>query len=319
MSARARISVRDRLQLGILLAPGSIFLAIFFLVPLGIMIVTSFLAPGIYGGVEWEYYPHNFGRILGFADPLFEDFDPVYLEIFLRSVRIAGTTVIATLLVCYPAAFCISMMPPRWKGLSLFLIALPFFTSLIVRLFVWVLILRQTGLVNGVLMATGLIDRPLELIYTEGAIILGMVYIFIPFMFMPVYASVEKLDWNLVRASQDLGAGPIRTFMRVILPLTAPGIIGGSVIVFIPALGNFIVPAVLGGAKVMMLGNLIEQQFLSARNWPFGSALAMMVLGVMLVMMMGFVFLSGRRGRVRQAAGGEPVPSGQPVPAGETA
>jgi spermidine/putrescine transport system permease protein len=287
--------LRERLQLGLLLGPASIFLGIFFLVPLGIMVVTSFLAPGLYGGVEWEFYPHNFGRILGFADPAFEEFDPVYLEIFLRSMRIAAMTVLATLLVCYPAAFCISMMSQWWKNFCLFLIALPFFTSLIVRLFVWVLILRQSGPINGVLLSLGLIERPLEMIYTEGAIILGLVYIFVPFMFMPVYASVEKLDWSLVRASQDLGAGPIRTFMRVILPLTAPGIIGGSVIVFIPALGNFVVPAILGGAKVMMLGNLIEQQFLSARNWPFGSALAMLVMSVMLLVMMGFVLISGRR------------------------
>jgi spermidine/putrescine transport system permease protein len=187
------------------------------------------------------------------------------------------------------------MMSQWWKNFCLFLIALPFFTSLIVRLFVWVLILRQSGPINDVLLSLGLIERPLEMIYTEGAIILGLVYIFVPFMFMPVYASVEKLDWSLVRASQDLGAGPVRTFMRVILPLTAPGIIGGSVIVFIPALGNFVVPAILGGAKVMMLGNLIEQQFLSARNWPFGSALAMLVMSVMLLVMMGFVLISGRR------------------------
>lgn len=289
--------LRDRLQLGLLLGPASVFLGIFFLMPLGIMVVTSFLAPGLYGGVEWEFYPHNFGRILGFADPVFEEFDPVYLEIFLHSLRIAAVTVVATLLICYPAAFCIGMMSERWKNFCLFLIALPFFTSLIVRLFVWVLILRQTGPVNGVLMSLGLIERPLEMIYTEGAIVLGLVYIFVPFMFMPVYASVEKLDWSLVRASQDLGAGPVRTFLRVILPLTAPGIIGGSVIVFIPALGNFVVPAILGGAKVMMLGNLIEQQFLSARNWPFGSALAMLVMSVMLIVMTGFVLVSSRRRR----------------------
>lgn len=289
--------LRDRLQLGLLLGPASVFLGIFFLMPLGIMVVTSFLVPGLYGGVEWEFYPHNFGRILGFADPAFEEFDPVYLEIFLHSLRIAAVTVVATLLICYPAAFCIGMMSERWKNFCLFLIALPFFTSLIVRLFVWVLILRQTGPVNGVLMSLGQIERPLEMIYTEGAIVLGLVYIFVPFMFMPVYASVEKLDWSLVRASQDLGAGPVRTFLRVILPLTAPGIIGGSVIVFIPALGNFVVPAILGGAKVMMLGNLIEQQFLSARNWPFGSALAMLVMSVMLIVMTGFVLVSSRRRR----------------------
>lgn len=290
------IAFRRRAQLGLLLGPVSLFLAVFFLGPLTIMIVTSFLAPGLYGGVEWTWYPHNYGRILGFADPMFEDFDPVYIAIFLRSLKISAITVIATLLVCYPAAFCISRLSERSKNFCLFLITLPFFTSLIVRLFIWVLILRQTGLVNEVLLGTGVIARPLELIYTDGAIVLGMVYVFIPFMFMPVYASVEKLDWTLVRASLDLGAGPIRTFLRIILPLTAPGIAGGAIIVFIPALGNFVVPAILGGAKVMMLGNLIEQQFLAARNWPFGSALAMMVMSVMLVLLFVYVIASGRRG-----------------------
>lgn len=290
------IAIRRRVQLAVLLGPVSLFLAVFFLGPLAIMMVTSFLAPGLYGGVEWTFYPHNFGRILGFADPMFEDFDPVYIAIFLRSVKIAALTVLAALLVCYPAAFCIARLSERWKNFCLFLITLPFFTSLIVRLFVWVLILRQTGLVNEMLLSTGMIARPLDLIYTDGAIILGMVYVFIPFMFMPVYASVEKLDWTLVRASLDLGAGPIRTFWRIILPLTGPGIVGGAIIVFIPALGNFVVPAILGGAKVMMLGNLIEQQFLAARNWPFGSALAMMVMSVMLVLLLVYVFASGRRG-----------------------
>lgn len=284
------------MQLALLLTPASLFFAVFFLGPLAIMIATSFLAPGLYGGVEWVFYPHNYGRILGFADPAFEDFDPVYISIFLRSLKIAAFTVIATLLVCYPAAFCIARLSERSKNFCLFLITLPFFASLIVRLFIWVLILRQTGIVNEMLLATGVIDRPLELMYTDGAIVLGMVYIFIPFMFMPVYASVEKLDWTLVRASLDLGAGPIRTFLRIILPLTSPGIAGGAIIVFIPALGNFVVPAVLGGAKVMMLGNLIEQQFLSARNWPFGSALAMMVMSIMLVMLFVYVIATGRRG-----------------------
>jgi spermidine/putrescine transport system permease protein len=289
------IATHRRLQLGLLLGPVTLFLLVFFLVPLGIMVVTSFLTPGLYGGVEWSFYPDNFGRILGFANPEFEEYDPVYIGIFLRSIRISAMTVGATLLVCYPAAFYISRLPDKWKNFCLFLITLPFFSSLIVRLFVWVMILRPTGLVNNALMASGIISAPLEMIYTDGAIILGMVYVFIPFMFMPIYASIEKLDWRLVQASLDLGAGPGRTFLRIILPLTAPGIAGGSLIVFIPALGNFVVPAVLGGAKVMMLGNLIEGQFLSARNWPFGSALAMMVMAVMLVLLLAYVILSGRR------------------------
>jgi len=294
--AATTLRQRRRAQLGILLSPVTLFLAAFFLAPLAIMATYSLLAPGLYGGVVWEYYPHNFGRILGFADPEFEIFDPVYMSIFLRSVRIALITVAITLLVCYPAAFQISRLPDRWKSFTLFLITLPFFASLIVRLFIWVLILKNTGFINVSLQYLGVTERPLEMIYTEGAIILGMVYIFIPFMFLPVYASVEKLDWSLVRASQDLGANNVQTFLRVILPLTLPGVIGGSIIVFIPALGNFVVPAVLGGAKTMMLGNLIEQQFLAARNWPFGAALAMLVMAVVLVILFFYIRYEARRG-----------------------
>ncbi len=258
------------------------------------MVVTSFLAPGLYGGVEWEFYPHNFGRILGFADPAFEEYDPVYLSIFLRSVRIAVVTVIAALLVAYPAAFYISRLPDRWKNFCIFLITLPFFASLIVRLFVWVMILRPTGLINETLMSLGIISRPLDMIYTDGAIVLGMVYVFLPFMFMPVYASIEKLDWRLVQASLDLGAGPVRTFFRIVLPLTAPHCrrLGDCLH---SVTWKFRCAAVLGGAKVMMLGNLIEGQFLSARNWPFGSALAMMVMAVMLVLLLFYVLLTNRR------------------------
>jgi spermidine/putrescine transport system permease protein len=290
------LRARQRLQLAALLGPVTVFLGIFFLTPLVIMLIYSFLAPGLYGGVVWEFYPHNFGRILGFADPAFEYFDPVYVQIFLNSLRIALTTVAITLLVCYPAAFQIARLPERWKTFCLFLITLPFFASLIVRLFIWVLILKQTGFVNQTLMSIGVISEPLDLIYTEGAILLGLVYIFIPFMFLPVYASVEKIDWTLVRASQDLGANGFQTFWRVILPLTLPGILGGSILVFIPSLGNFVVPAVLGGAKVLMLGNLIEQQFLAARNWPFGAALAMLVMAAVLVLLFLYVRFESKSG-----------------------
>ena len=290
------LGARRRVQLGLLLGPAALFLAVFLVCPLVIMLVYSFLAPGLYGGVVWEFYPHNYGRVLGFADPEFEDFDPVYLVIFLRSLRIALITVALTLLVCYPAAFRISRLPDRWKTFALFLITLPFFASLIVRLFIWVLILRNTGFINVTLQSLGIIERPLEMIYTEGAVILGMVYIFIPFMFLPVYASVEKLDWTLVRASQDLGANAVQTFLRVILPLTLPGVVGGCIIVFIPALGNFVVRAVLGGARTMMLGNLIEQQFLSARNWPFGATLAMLVMTAVLAILFLYVRYEARRG-----------------------
>ena len=285
---------RKRLVLLGLLIPPTIFLSIFFLGPLLIMVVYSWLEPGMYGGVEWNFYHLNYGRILGWADSKYEKFDPVYLEIFLRSVRLASLTVFLSLILCYPAAFWISQMNEKRKTFFLFLIALPFFVSLIVRLYAWVLILRPTGFLNQVLLWSGIISERLEIIYTDLAVIIGMTYIFIPFMFLPLYASIEKLDLSLIEVSSDLGATRFQTFVRVLLPMTMPGVIGGSIIVFIPALGNFIVPSVLGGAKVLMIGNLIEQQFLSARNWPFGSALGMIVMVAILVLLIYYVRLMTR-------------------------
>ncbi|MCA0996103.1 ABC transporter permease [Alloyangia pacifica] len=269
---------------GLLGAP-TVFLLFFFFGPLLIMLVYSFLTPGLYGGVDWIFSHLNYGRILGWADTRYEKFDPVYIAIFLRSLRLAALTVLASLIISYPAAFWISRMRPGLRDFSIFLVTLPFFVSLIVRLFAWVLILRPTGFLNQGLMAIGLTSEPIEFLYTDFAVILGMTYVFIPFMFLPLYGSIEKLDMAQIEASSDLGATRIQTFRKVILPATLPGIIGGSVITFIPALGNFIVPSVLGGAKVLMIGNLIEQQFLSARNWPFGSALAMMVMCAVLVLL----------------------------------
>ncbi|QFT82354.1 Spermidine/putrescine transport system permease protein PotB [Roseovarius sp. THAF27] len=285
-----------------LLAPPTIFLGVFFITPLAIMVIYSFLEPGLYGGVVWNFYDLNYGRILGWADTRYEKFDPVYLTIFLRSVRLALTTVLLSLVICYPAAFWISRMPQGRKNFFLFLITLPFFVSLVVRLFAWVLILRPTGFLNQALMEIGMISEPLNLIFTDTAVVIGMTYVFIPFMFLPLYASIEKLDMSLVEASADLGATRLQTFRRIILPVTLPGIVGGSIIVFIPSLGNFIVPSVLGGAKVMMIGNLIEQQFLSARNWPFGSALGMMVMAAVLLLLMIYVRMMTREEEYATAA-----------------
>ncbi|NDV51368.1 MULTISPECIES: ABC transporter permease [unclassified Salipiger] len=276
---------RKLLQLVGLLGAPTVFLLVFFFGPLLIMLVYSFLTPGLYGGVDWIFSHLNYGRILGWADTRYEKFDPVYIAIFLRSLKLAALTVLASLLVCYPAAFWISRMRPGMRDFAIFLVTLPFFVSLIVRLFAWVLILRPTGFLNQGLMGLGLTGAPIEFLYTDFAVILGMTYVFIPFMFLPLYGSIEKLDMAQIEASSDLGATRVQTFRKVILPATLPGIVGGSVITFIPALGNFIVPSVLGGAKVLMIGNLIEQQFLSARNWPFGSALAMLVMSAVLILL----------------------------------
>lgn len=295
MARIGKITLRRRVAITGLLAPITIFLGIFFMAPLGLMAVYSLLEPGLYGGVEWTYYHWNYGRILGWADGLMEEFDPVYLYIFMKSLKLAFLTVVISLVLCYPVAFWVSRLSGSRKTFFLFLITLPFFASLIVRLYAWVLILRPSGAFNHLLLAIGLIDKPLDIIFTENAVVTGMVYVMVPFMFLPLYASVEKLDKSLLEASHDLGATRLQTFFKVIVPLTMPGIVGGSIIVFIPSLGNFVVPDVLGGAKVMMVGNLVEQQFLYARNWPFGAALSMIIMATVLVFLLIYVSAALRR------------------------
>lgn len=277
---------RQSVVLGVLLAPVTLFLGVFFLLPLCIIALFSFLTPGLYGGVEWSFYHWNYGRIFGWADGLNEIFEPIYLQILWRSLSFAALTVVLTLVLCYPVAFWVSRLNDRWRLVFLFLITLPFFCSLIVRLYAWLLILKPTGILNTVVLWTGLISEPLEILYTPTAVVLGMVYVMIPFMFLPLYAAVDNLDRAQVEASLDLGANRVQTFLKVILPQTLPGILGGAVIVFIPSVGNFVVPDVLGGAKGLMIGNLVEQQFLSSRNWPFGSALSMIIMAVVLTVLM---------------------------------
>ena len=276
---------RQSVVLGVLLAPVTLFLGIFFLLPLCIIALFSLLTPGLYGGVEWTFYHWNYGRIFGWADGMIEIFEPIYLQILWRSLMFAALTVVLTLILCYPVAFWVSRLPDRWRLVFLFLITLPFFCSLIVRLYAWLLILKPTGLLNSILLWTGLISEPLEILYTPTAVVLGMVYVMIPFMFLPLYAAVDNLDRAQVEASLDLGANRVQTFLKVVLPQTLPGIMGGAVIVFIPSVGNFVVPDVLGGAKGLMIGNLVEQQFLSSRNWPFGSALSMIIMAVVLAVL----------------------------------
>lgn len=289
---------RQRAQsLTLLLAPITLLLGVFFLIPVGIMVVYSFLEPGLYGGVVWSFYPYSYGRIFGWPLGGGEEFEPLYLQIFLNSFRYAVITVAASMIVCYPIAFWVARMSGTAKNLVLFAITLPFFANLLIRIYAWLLLMRPTGAINAALLSIGIIDEPLNMMFTEFAVIVGLVYVFIPFMFLPIYASVERLDWSLVQASQDLGASPIQTFRRVILPLTAPGLFGGAVIVFIPVLGNFIVPAFLGGSKVQMTGNVIERQFLQARNWPFGSALAMVVMASVLVLVLLYVLWARRHRR----------------------
>ena len=293
---------RQSVFLAALLSPVTLYLGIFFIGPLLIIAVFSLLEPGLYGGVVWSFYHWNYGRIFGWADGLIEVYEPIYLKILMRSMLMAAFTVIVCLVVVYPVTFWVSRLPQRAQMFFMFLITLPFFTSLIVRLYAWLMILKPSGIINDALLRLGLIDAPLDMLFTRFAVVVGMVYVMIPFMFLPVYASVERLDRSLIEASSDLGARGWQTFLKVILPQTLPGIAGGSVIVFIPSVGNFVIPDVLGGAKGLMIGNLVEQQFLDARNWPFGAALSMVIMAVVLTVMLVYALKIVRAGENAGAA-----------------
>ncbi|MEK6765644.1 MAG: ABC transporter permease [Planctomycetota bacterium] len=258
------------------LFPAVFWLMFFFVIPLTIIFVYSFFERGIYGGIEYVFSFNNYYRVI----------DPLYLKAVLRTVYIASLNTLICLIIGYPLAYFISNQSQRKKNILLFLVTLPFWTNFLVRIYAWMIILRTEGFLNNVLLWMNLINKPFEILFTDKAVLIGMVYGYLPFMILPLYASIEKLDRNYLDAARDLGATPIKTFWRVIIPLTKPGIIAGSILVFVPSLGAFIIPDLLGGAKSMMIGNLIKDQFLSARDWPFGSALSFIVMAVVLILLM---------------------------------
>ncbi|CAC5345899.1 MULTISPECIES: ABC transporter permease [Planktothrix] len=270
------LETRKTRNLLILLLPATIWLLIFFIIPLIIVLVYSFLERGTYGGVTWEFTLKNYQRLV----------NDLYLNIFWRSLGLASLTTLICLIIGYPLAFFIATSSTRWRNLLLFLVIIPFWTNFLVRTYAWIIILRSEGMINTILQSLSLIQEPLNLLFTPFAVIVGLIYGYLPFMILPLYATIERLNFSLVEAAQDLGANHIRTFFRIILPLTLPGIIAGSILVFIPALGAFITPDILGGAKTVMVGNLIQNQFLQARDWPFGSALSMGLMVLVLIPVM---------------------------------
>ncbi|HET9963920.1 MAG TPA: ABC transporter permease, partial [Rubrobacter sp.] len=246
---------------------------LFFFVPLLLILAYSFGTSGVYGGITLGFNPSNYLKV----------FDPLYLEIIVRTLVIALITTLLCLLIGYPLAYFITFKGGRHKHTLILLVMIPFWTSLLLRAYAWVVILGgDNGIANRVLQFLNITDYPLTLIFTPQAVMLGMVYTYLPFMILPLYAALEKFDWRLKEAAQDLGASRWHTFWRVTFPLSMPGVIAGSILVFIPSAGEFVIPNLLGGARTMMVGNLIQQQFLSARDWAFGSALAIM-LAVLLV------------------------------------
>jgi spermidine/putrescine transport system permease protein len=264
---------RPGLQTLVLIFPSLFWLVVFFALPLLIVFVYSFLKRGPYGQIVWEFNLQNYVRF----------FDPLYLRIFARSFRIAGITTAVCFLLGYPMAYWIATRPPRWRNTLLLLLMIPFWTNFLVRTYAWILILRDTGLLNNALLGLGLIKEPLPLFGTDLAVIIGLVYGWFPDMVLPCYAAVERLDHSLVEAAQDLGANELRAFLRVVFPLTMPGIVAGSILVFIPSLGAYVTPDLLGGAKSVMIGNVIQSQFLSVRDYPFGSAFSFVLMAMMLL------------------------------------
>jgi len=266
----------------LLLSPLLLWVALFVVAPTLIMVVYSFGRRGTLGGVVLDFTLANYAAVL----------DPIYLRILLRSVLYSGLTTVICLVVGYPVAYFIGRADRRWRNLLLMMVMIPFWTSFLIRTYAWVTILKGEGLLNGFLLQLDLIVQPFEMLYTPGAVLLGLVYTFLPFMILPIYTSVEKLDPALVEAAFDLGARPLRAFARVVVPLTSPGIRAGVLLVFVPALGLYAVNDVLGGGKVDMIGNIIENQFKgNARNWPFGSA-----LGITLLVAFGVAYwFTGRR------------------------
>lgn len=259
----------------ILFAPAILWLVLFIVAPLLIVLVMSLATRGAYGRTIYEFTANNFLRA----------FEPLYLRAYWRTIWIATTTTMLCAVVSYPVAYYLAVRAPeRWKRILLVLTVIPFWTSFLIRTYAWILLLRSEGVINSALMGTGLIATPLRLLYSDFAVLVGQVYGELPFMILPIYVALDRLDRRLLEAAQDLGANKYWTFVKVTLPLSRPGVIAGVVLVFVPSLGAFITPDLLGGAKSIMIGNLIQNQF-AQLNQPFGSALSLMLTGAVLLLL----------------------------------
>jgi spermidine/putrescine transport system permease protein len=272
-------------------APAMAIIGVFMLAPLCLMAYVSFLQKGINGGVIWDQHTAqayvNFIFERDLDDNLVINTD--YLQIFARSFGLSLLTAVLALAIGFPTALYMAMQPENRRNLLIFLVTIPFWTNLLVRNYAWILLLRNGGLVENLLHWLGVSDQPLGVMYTPIAVSIGLTYSYLPFMVLPIYASLEKMDSRLIEAAFDLGADRRRALTRVILPLAMPGIAAGCVLVFVPALGAYVTPELLGGGKSMMIGNLIQGQFGAARNWPFGAALAFSLLAIVLLAMMVYL------------------------------
>ena len=261
------VASRDRLAAAAYTAPAMLYLGLLFLVPMAVVAGYSLRDPT--GGVTLAHYQ----RAL----------DPLYVAVLLRSARLALVTTMIALAVGYPCALALRAMSGRARAVALALVVLPSWLNLLVKNYAWIVILRRQGVLNTILLATGVIDAPLPLLFNDWAVLTGLVHTYLPFMVLPLYAAVDRMDGTLLEAARDLGAGRWHTFLHVVLPQTRTGALVGTVLVFIPTLGAFVTPDLLGGARSLMIANLIENQVLQARNWPFAAALSMFLIALVLL------------------------------------
>jgi spermidine/putrescine transport system permease protein len=280
--------VRDRWFLS---APALFIIFFASIGPLLIVLVYSFLAKGDYGGVKWAFSTDAWFNVF-FERDIFDDtvtLADAHITILWRSVKLSLATTVIALIFGFPTAYFIATRPERTRDLWLFLITIPFWTNLLIRTFAIQEVIRNEGIINMILMKLGIIEQPLQIMFTDTAIMMGMLYVYLPLMVLPLYASIEKLDFRLIEAGYDLYANRFQVLRRVIIPLVKPGIIAGSILVFIPSLGAYVTPRVLGGGKNMMLGNLIDLQFGQGRNWPLGAALSISLMAIVMVALLVYV------------------------------
>lgn len=277
-------------RLKLLALPALMWLGALFVLPLLLIAALSFLKRGTYGQIVYQGTLDNYARII----------DPLYGDIFLDTLAVSVLTTFISLVCGYPLAYHISRMRRSAQQVWLLLVMIPFWINFLVRSYAWVIILRSQGVVNTVLQSLGLIDEPLPLLYNSGSVLLGMVYTLLPFMVLPIYVSLEQMDRRKLEAAYDLGATPWKAFWHVTLPMTKSGVVTGSILVFVSSIGMFVVPDVMGGAKSALIGNVIQNQFLSARDWPFGSALSI----VLMLLSMLLIFLYYRAANAARAKEG---------------
>lgn len=284
---------RNRMRHGwgfwLALAPLLLWLVAFVVAPTLVLIAYSLGERDELGRVSFGLSLENYARV----------FDPVYLAVFGRSIGYAGLVTVVCVVLAYPVAWCIARASERWRTRLLVLVMIPFWTSFLIRTYAWITILKSEGLLNGLLLFAGVIAEPIELLYTPTAVMIGLVYTYLPFMILPIYGSAEKLEPALIEAAHDLGCGPWRTFAKVVLPLTRPGLAAGVLMVFVPAIGMFAVSDLMGGARVPMIGNVMQDQFVGqARDKPFGAALGVVF---MLLFVVTYWILWRRGARVEEA------------------